>query len=124
MAHQPGFIDQGGGCEVQADPMPEPDIAVTSATLPTNPVLLELPEGASTSMDRIDPAWAPKTIKPARVRTGSLSWLVGGIALVLLGWICLSGVAFLHDQFARSVTLGVLTLRTFVVGARTAGRAG
>ena len=66
---------------------------------------------------RIDQGWAPELIKPPTVHRGSLSWLAGGLAVLIVGWIGLSASALIYDQFARSARLGVVTLSVFLLAA-------
>jgi putative membrane protein len=116
VARRPGFIDEGAGRELAESPSAAEQPAVPTSA-PANPRLLDLPEVTQSSGDRIDPAWAPATIGTVRTRGGSLSWLAAGLTLMAAGWVCLLGVAFLHDQFTRSSSLGLLTLAILTASA-------
>lgn len=111
---RPGFIDEGGGREVQPEAAPLlHEESLSSAIAGTaGPIMLELPEDARTG--RVDQAWTPEIIKSIPAKASSLSWLAAGLAVMLFGWVGLSATAFVHDQFRRSPELGAATLVVFV----------
>ena len=113
MALQPGFTDEGGGRE-----QPEahaPATAEMSAAPLAPPMLLDALDEAPG--DRVDHGWAPELIRPASVPAGSLAWLAGGLMLLAVGWIGLSMLDFMHEQFARSNRLGYVALAICLVAA-------
>ena len=112
MALQPGFLDEGGGRE---RPDAVVQMAAESMAASPSPMLIDAPGAAAG--DRIDHGWAPEMIRPPRVRRGSLSWLAGGLAVLVAGWVGLSASALVYDQFARSARLGAVTLAVFLVAA-------
>ncbi len=85
---KPGFVD-----EAQAAPVAE---------APRRPVLLEPLPGAPSV---IEPDWAPGAVRQ-RVGPSSLAWLVGGVALLLLGWVGLSAVELVLAAFDRAAAYG------------------
>jgi putative membrane protein len=111
MARGPGFIDDPQSGEPEASP-----VAPEAAMLPPDaggPMLLDAVSGEARA--RIDPPWEPELIATRSSGRSSLSWLAGGLAVLLLSWLLLSLVAFAEDQFRRSSGLGVLTLVCFSI---------
>jgi putative membrane protein len=81
---------------------------------PAEPLLLDMPEGMSAG--RIDQGWAPAVLRPRPAPPGSLGWIAGGLVVLLLGWLVLSAVGFVGDQFARSAAMGWSTVLVFGAG--------
>ena len=79
------------------------------------PILLDALDEAPG--DRVDHGWAPELIRPASVPAGSLAWLAGGLMLLAVGWIGLSMLDFMHEQFARSDRLGYFALAICLAAA-------
>jgi putative membrane protein len=73
-----------------------------------------MPEGLST--ERIDQGWTPGLLRPRAAPSGSLGWIAGGMAVLLLGWLVLSAVGYVADQFARSTAMGIATVLVFGAG--------
>jgi putative membrane protein len=94
---KPGFVDEAEGPRV--------------AEAPLRPVLLEPLPGAPSV---IEPDWAPGAVRAAAGRSG-LAWLVGGVALLLLGWVGLSAVELAWAAFDRVPAWGWVA--TAVLGA-------
>jgi putative membrane protein len=109
MVRGPGFIDDPQSGEVESRPIaPE---AVQPPPDAGGPMLLDTVPGEARA--RIDPLWEPKLVSARSSGPSSLSWMAGGLAVLLLSWLLLSLVAFAEDQFRRSLGLGVLTLICF-----------
>lgn len=110
MAMQPGFVD------VPQDAPAPPPAAHSALPIPDppplrGPVLLEA--DAAAPMGRIEPVWEPELLRTRRAGAGSLSWVAGGLALLVVGWLVLSAVAFVEEQFRRSTHLGVPAVLVF-----------
>lgn len=85
---KPGFVDEAEGARV--------------ADAPLRPVLLEPLPGAPSV---IEPDWAPGAMRAVAGPSG-LAWLVGGVALLLLGWVGLSAVELVWAAFDRAPAYG------------------
>ncbi|WP_043840387.1 hypothetical protein [Muricoccus aerilatus] len=59
------------------------------------PALLDMPEGLSAGREEQD--WAPGLLQAQEVPRGSLGWVAGSLAVILLGWLVLSAVGFVGD---------------------------
>jgi putative membrane protein len=108
----PGFVDE----PERWVPEPPP-VAIQAAPLPSDgsgPMLLDVVLGEDRA--RIDPLWNPELVASRSSDSSSLTWVAGGLTILLLGWLLLSLVAFAEDQFRRSTTLGVLTVTCFGIG--------
>ena len=90
---KPGFVDEAEEVRVAQAPLPE---------APLRPVLLEPLPGAPSV---IEPDWAPQAVQAAAGSSG-LAWLVGGVALLLLGWVGLSAVELVWVAFDRAPAYG------------------
>jgi len=86
---------------------------------PRGPALLEVPEGMDAGP--VDHGWAPGTLAPRKVPPGPMSWIAGGLAILLLGWVALAAAAFVQDQFARTPANGWVTLGVFGAGLAMLG---
>ena len=71
-------------------------------TKPRPPVLLPAQPGAPTV---IEPDWRPEALAQ-RPPASSLAWLLGGVALLLLGWVGLSVVELVLAAFDRAPLYG------------------
>ena len=105
----PGFIDAPQS-ERSEPSVSTPDMMELPSD-PVGPILLDAVSGEVRG--RIDPLWEPEVVVTRRSGPSPLSWLAGGLALLLLSWLLLSLAAFVLDQFRRSSGLGVLTLICF-----------
>jgi putative membrane protein len=104
MPHPPGFVDV---------PLPDPAPAKSKdLTTAADPALLDAE--ANAGHGQIEHNWAPSVISDASPGTKSVTWIASGLALLVVGWVALSIVGFVADQFARSAALGVITLTAFV----------
>jgi hypothetical protein len=61
----------------------------------------------------VSPGWEPELLKARAPYTSSLYSLTWGFSLLVVGWLTLSAIGFIEDQFNRSTGLGVLTLTIF-----------
>jgi len=87
--HGPGFVDVVPGAAPAAEPPARP---VLMAALPGAPAVIE-------------PDWQPALLGvPARA--SSLALLLGGVALLLLGWVGLSAAALVLAAFDRAPAYG------------------
>lgn len=89
-------------------------IATAPETALREPLLFDMPEGLSAG--RIDQGWAPGLLRPRAAPPGSLGWIAGGLGVLLIGWLALSAVGFVADQFARSAAMGTATALVFGAG--------
>jgi putative membrane protein len=95
MPLQPGFVD-------------EPPPSAKPATPPDGPLLLDAAEDSGRGP--IDHAWEPEAFGKRPTGWNSSTMLAAGLALLIVGWVVLSGIGFVLDQFRRSGGLGALTL--------------
>jgi putative membrane protein len=108
MNQQPGFLE---------DAADHPAISMATATTEAQvsaSVEPRLLEADATQAGRVEPDWEPETLGPSQSGIRSLSFLSWGLALLAMGWLGLSVIGFIVDQFGRSTGLGTLTL--IVVG--------
>lgn len=94
-------------------PLPEkrPAFAPLGAAPPLlEPALLDVPEGMA---EEPDLGWSPAVLRPRAARSGSLTWIAGGVAVLLAGWLVLGAAGLVVDQFARSTALGRSTATVF-----------
>jgi putative membrane protein len=61
-------------------------------------------------------AWAPERIEESKRPTGALTWIAGGLAVLIVTWACFSIAAFVTSQFHASTPLGVLASSLVAVG--------
>jgi len=78
------------------------------------PALHDLPEGMDGGPVGGD--WGPAILGARRRPASALNWIAGGLLLMLLGWLVLSAIGFVGDQFARGPTAGWITLAVFAAG--------
>lgn len=86
----------------------QPEVAVLE------PFLHDMPKGFSAEREEQD--WVPGLLQAREAPRGSLSWVAGGLTIILLGWFVLSAVGFVSDQFARSAAMGWSTILVFGAG--------
>lgn len=117
MVRGPGFIDDAQiGL---SEPTPAAPEEVQSPRATSGPMFLDaLPREART---RIDPLWEPEFVATRSSGPSSLSWLAGGLAVLLLSWLLLSLICFTVDLFRRSFGLGVLTVVGFGIALSMVG---
>ncbi|APT60456.1 hypothetical protein RGI145_24235 (plasmid) [Roseomonas gilardii] len=116
----PGFLDdlpQPPSRPVLPSPGPEETHAAGQGDVVTppgppnpsaGPMLLAAEEALPGG--RIDHGWAPEALRPRPVRAGALTWIAAGVAVLLLGWLLLSGVGFVLARFREGAELGWLAL--------------
>jgi putative membrane protein len=75
------------------------------------PALLDATDDMPTG--RIDHGWEPRLLRPPATVPNPLTWVAGGLGLLILGWLVLSAAGFVQDQFARSEAMGWVTLVVF-----------
>lgn len=110
MTMQPGFVDDPD--RKASHPVRGPrEKEKEGPQTPAAPGFLET--GMPGQNGSVDTGWEPETLKPRRQARGSFSFMGSGIVLLLLGWLGLSMIGFVGDQFNRSEGLGVLTLIIF-----------
>ncbi|TPG38560.1 hypothetical protein EAH89_29410, partial [Roseomonas nepalensis] len=102
------LAQEASGAAAITEPTPD---APANALPPSAPALLDLPEGMPGG--RVDHQWTPDLLQPRPAPTASLHPIAMGLVLLLLGWLVLSALGFVGDQFARSVTLGWATVLVF-----------
>ena len=111
----PRFLDEpdGGGTSVAAA-----RVAASDAAPVRRPVLLE-PTADAPSV--IDQGWRPAAVAAVAPGTGALGWLMGGVALLVLVWLALSGVELAWAAFDRAPAYGwVATAGLLAAGAMIA----
>jgi putative membrane protein len=109
MTRQPGFADDGP-VRGSSTFIPATDVEATeSASL--GPGFLEVDTHAQRG--QIDLGWEPESLTQRMPSVSSVSLFPWGVLLLVVGWLALSAVGFVADQFARSAVLGVLTLILF-----------
>jgi putative membrane protein len=109
MARPPGFVDVPQTDDFNPRPVTPEEVQPPPET--DGPMLLNAVSGEARG--RIDPQWEPELVATRPSGRSPLSWLAGGLAVLLLSWLVLSLVAFAEDQFRRSSGLGVVTLICF-----------
>jgi putative membrane protein len=121
MKLQPGFVDEKSDT-ARAAQASDTEAVIDDVPLPREPVLLEV--NAAAPEGQIDPSWEPDLVVPKRsAGVNSLTWLAAGVFVLIAGWLVLSGIGFVADQFHRSLTLGVITFVVFASGIALISRA-
>jgi uncharacterized membrane protein YcjF (UPF0283 family) len=107
MALRPGVIEEG---EIGTDRFEQPVVtsSIQQAKAPSGPMILE--PDTTAPPGRITPVWEPRLLRASRKGISSLSWIAGGILTFVFGWLSLSAVEFVADQFHRSKEFGIATL--------------
>jgi putative membrane protein len=111
----PGFIDDvpdplPSPARLKAGPAEGPD-----QTRPLGPMLLPITDGPGVS--RIDPTWEPALLLARRHKgVAPFLWLLGGMGVIIGGWIVLSLIGFVEDEFRRGWGLGVPAVLLFASG--------
>src|SRR5437016_4883753 len=109
MTRQPGFVVDR--------PVPDDSTfipttqAEETARASLGPGFLEV--DAHAQRGKIDLDWEPEDLTQRAPGASSVSLLSWGVFLAVAGWLGLSAVGFVADQFARSAALGILALIVF-----------
>lgn len=109
-----GLAQETGRPEPTAVAMPREAADPAAASALPAPALLNLPEGMPAG--RIDHGCDPGLLRPRAAPPGLLHPVAVGFAVLLVGWLVLSAVGFVGDQFARAPALGWATVVVFGAG--------
>ena len=108
MTLHPGFVD-GAAAQPARVPLPEHVEEHVTQRLPPGFVEAEY----AVQQGRIEIRWNPDVIETRRAGFGSAFMLTSGIALLVIGWVCISAIGFVVDQFGRSALFGAAALVVF-----------